>query len=328
MDANRSARRSVRSLGASILTLLPLLIGCRLPGWTVPTPPAPVVLSAQPTSQEILAAIAGNGNAVRQLQSQVRVSVQDLPSLSGQLAIERPRRLRMQANLLGVGGTAVDVGSNDESFWIVMPSGMPGAAPLFLYARHEEFAATLARQRMPLQPEWISDALGLLTLTPETSVEGPFPRADGNWELRLRAPAPQGVVTRVVMVERGTARVLEQTWYDGNLRPLVTARSSDFEYQPSPGVSLPRKVTLTITPGTADQLTLALQMNGWRINQLMGGEALWIMPESQGAQAVDLGRPGAWMTGREGENTLPTHPVTTGTPAAAFRPQYRGRDFR
>lgn len=326
-----SKKRNAQTLrfGVAIAGLLVFATGCRLPFMPSRGPTAPVLLSAEPTANEIAMAVGDQSGRVQQVQAQVRLSVQDMPGLSGQMRFERPRRLRIQAKMLGIGGPGVDIGSNDESFWIWLQSNLPGVGPGFVYAKHEEFAATLSQQRIPLQPEWIADSLGLVTIPPQAMLEGPFKRNDKNWELRFREETAAGPMTRVLIVENGTARVIEQYWYDVNARLLAQARSSDFEYLEPPSVSMPRRVVLTVAPGTADQMSLTLQMSGIAVNQPSGNEALWLMPDPGNVPSVDIGRPGGLSTGIP--TNLPTQlaPQQAPTyPETGFRPQFRGATYR
>ena len=309
------------------------MTGCQSVSWWSPSvPKAPVVLNATPTAQEIALTINQNAAKVHQLESQARVSVQDMPGITGKLAFEKPRRLRLQAKLLGVAGPGVDVGSNDQEFWIWLQTAMTGQQPLFLHANHQEFAATLAQQRTPIQPDWLIDALGMVQIDPASQIEGPIVRADKNWEIRVMTQTPSGPLTRILIVDRQRAWVLEQHWYDANQRPLAIARASDFVYYSSPDVSMPRRVELTVAPQTADQLVLTVQMSEHRINQLTGDPAkLWAMPRPDGVQTMDLGKPGMWMLGGAPTQVPepPTSPaVTTPVNSAAYTPQYRGRVYR
>ncbi|HAN98599.1 MAG TPA: hypothetical protein DCQ98_14710 [Planctomycetaceae bacterium] len=330
IDRRPSWSSPVRTaLGVSFV-LVGLLSGCRLPIGRTPALRTPEVLSAQPTAQELAAAVNANAGQVGQLQSQVRLSVQDLPGLSGQLIYERPRRLRLQARLLGVGGPGVDVGSNESDFWMWFQTSLPSSGPMFVHANHERFASTLAQQRLPLQAEWISDALGLATIPPDATLAGPFARNDRNWELHVVEQVPSGTLTRILVIERGTARVLEQHWYDDARRSLAIAQATDFEYLQPPGVNLPRRVILTIAPYTTDKMTLTLQMSGLRVNQSVTSAATFEMPDPGNTPRIDLGAPGAWM--QETAATAPpavTNVLSGDDPtSSAFRPQYRGRTLR
>ena len=133
----------------------------------------------------------------------------------------------------------------------------------------------------------------------------------------------------MLIVEAVTARVVEQFWYDSNSRLLAHARSSDFEYLDPPGVSMPRRVVLTVSPQTEDQMTLTLQMSGLMVNQATGNDQIWVMPRPEGVPAVDLGRPGAWMTSVPNDvSAMPAPVSTTGYPQHGYRPQYRGATYR
>lgn len=308
-------------------------LGCQSFSWWGPAPPeAPVVLQSMPTAQEIVLAIGQNSQRIQQLESQVKVSVQDMPGITGKLAFERPRRLRLQAKFLGLPGPGVDLGSNDSEFWVWLQTGGTGQAPVMLYANHYEFASTLSQQKTPIQPDWLIDAMGLVAIDPQAQLEGPIVRTDKNWEIRVRQWTPSGYITRVLVVDRQHAWVLEQQWYDDSGRVLGIARASDFTFYPGPDVSLPRRIELTIAPQTPDQMQLTLQMSGHRINQLSGdAEQLWLRPQPSGVQALDIGKPGMWMLGAA-PNPTSSDPVSTAPntnlPTATYTPQYRGRVYR
>ena len=330
---NRLYKQAWRLVGLGVIALCGLQTGCQSVSWWGPAvPQAPSVLQATPTAKDIALAISQNSQRVEQLESHARVSVQSMPAITGKLAFERPRRLRLQAKLLGVAGPGVDVGSNDEQFWIWLQTSMAGQAPLFLHANHQEFAATLSQQRTPIKPEWLIDAMGLIQIDPQAQLEGPIVRADKTWEIRLRTWTESGWLTRVLVVDQQKAWVLEQQWYDANNRVLAIAKASDFAFYPGPDVSMPRRVELTVGPRTPDQLTLTLQMADHRINQLSGDPSqLWAMPQPNGVQTLDIGKPGMWMLGGPGDS-MPSPPLTTApstnTPTASFTPQYRGRVYR
>ncbi len=308
-------------------------VGCQSFSWWGPAAPeAPVVLQSMPTAQEIVLAIGQNSQRIQQLEAQVKVSVQDMPGITGKLAFERPRRLRLQAKFLGLPGPGVDLGSNDAEFWVWLQTGGTGQRPVMLYANHEEFTATLSQQKTPIQPDWLIDAMGLVAIDPQAQLEGPIVRTDKNWEIRIRQWTPSGMMTRVLVVDRQHAWVIEQQWYDESGRVLGIARASDFVFYPGPDVSLPRRIELTIAPQTQDQMQLTLQMSGHRINQLSGdSEQLWLRPQPSGVQALDIGKPGMWMLGAA-PNHNASDPVSTAPntnlPTATYTPQYRGRVYR
>ena len=330
--------QTLRSMSRTWVTLVLFLmisfqVGCQSFLWWGPAAPeAPIVLQSTPTAQEIALAIGRNSQRIQQLESQVKVSVQDMPGITGKMAYEIPRRMRLQAKFLGLPGPGVDLGSNDDEFWVWLQTGGTGQAPMMMYANHVEFAQTLSKQKTPIRPDWLIDAMGLVALQPQSEFEGPIVRTDKNWEIRVRTLTPAGVITRVLVVDRQHAWVLEQQWYDEFNRVLAIARASDFFYYPGPDVSLPHRVELVVAPQTPNQLQLTLQMSGHRINQLGGDVAqLWAKPNPPGVQTLDIGKPGMWMMGGPpipaAPDPISTAP-TTNSPSTSFTPQYRGRVYR
>ena len=100
--------------------------------------------------------------------------------------------MRLQAKFLGLPGPGVDLGSNDDEFWVWLQTGGTGQAPMMMYANHVEFAQTLSKQKTPIRPDWLIDAMGLVALQPQSEFEGPIVRTDKNWEIRVRTLTPAG----------------------------------------------------------------------------------------------------------------------------------------
>src|SRR4051812_2134546 len=74
--------------------------GCNFHRWMrreVASPP-PVAFAALPSPMEAVAAVNANTNRVQTLHSQgASLSIPGLPSIGAEVAVERPRRLRVKA---------------------------------------------------------------------------------------------------------------------------------------------------------------------------------------------------------------------------------------
>lgn len=250
---------------------------------------APIVFQARPSQQQLIESINANSSKIYQLQSQVRLTVEGLPGLSGDIALERPNRFRLNASLLGVGGNGVDVGSNDEVFWIWVKSPLPGQPPEILYARHDEFANSPMKEQIPIDPAWIRDAIGLTEISPQAAHEGPFVRTNGDLELRTSLETASGRMTRLTIVDPKYGWVKEQSLLNSRLQTILVARSSSFRYYQEADVSLPQRIEIDFLPGTADAQKLTLDASGYQINQLNGSpDQLWSMPKSPGVRVRNL----------------------------------------
>ncbi len=249
-------------------------------------PQAPAVLTPTSTVAEIVAAVNTNTDRVQTYQANkasfTMPGMAGLPLLSGSIAAERPRRFRLRA-VTTLTGPEVDLGSNEERFWVWARRNEP--AGIFT-ARHDQFATSPARQQMPIDPLWLSEALGLPSLDPSASYQGPFPHGNGTIEIRAQVSTPTGLVTKVYMVDRRTAQVREQHLYDAAGSLTASALAKRFYYDAISGASLPEEVEIRVP---AAQLTLKIHTGPIVVNApLIESSQLWQMPQLNGFPVVDL----------------------------------------
>lgn len=253
-------------------------VGCRSHSWLRRggSDPPPVAFSALPSPSEAVAAVNANTNRVQSLQSQgATISIPGAPTIGADIAIERPRRLRLRAKTQ-LTGAELDLGSNDELFWL-WAARMPDSSVFF--ARHDQFASSRARQMLAVEPQWLIEALGLVEIDPASVIEGPH--ADGNDRVKLRTTLSTagGQYTRLLLLHNRYAWVLEQHVYDEQGQLIASARNSGHEYHTVDGVSLPRKIEVQVPQGL---LRLQLDVDRWGINQpLAEGAAAFELPRSQ-----------------------------------------------
>ena len=121
----------------------------------------PVVFRRTPTQAELVQHITNNNSKFRQLSSDLRVSLDGTHKLRGTMQLELPRRLRIKAGVMGVSQFGVDVGSNEQDFWVWTKVNLPNQKPAIFHASHEGFknAQTSVRQAIPLEPVWLLDCL-------------------------------------------------------------------------------------------------------------------------------------------------------------------------
>ena len=290
------------------------------PGWRNPWatlgPPAPSVLATGASVPEIIAAVNQNTARIQTYTANnATLTVPGMPGpmLQGNIAIERPQRFRLRAGT-ALTGPELDLGSNEQLFWFWVKRNVP---PALYYTRHEQYMTSAARQVLPVEPSWLMDALGLITLDPNAAYEGPFARSDGSMELRGQISTPSGTMTRVVVVDPNRAWVLEQHLYDPAGKPVASAVAQRHRYDPINQVSLPERVAINV-PGA--QLALTLDMGQIAVNQPVGDAQMFALPVIDGFPAVDLstlGPPpvGAAPTTSAAAPELPAMP----SPYARFR---------
>jgi hypothetical protein len=261
-------------------------------------PPPPPTFTAPPTLEQVITAVNANTGRIRQLQSDnAIVSAQGVPALKANLAVEPPRRMRLRADV-AISGPVLDVGSNDDLFWLWFKFD---PQPAIYYARHDEFAVSPARQWLPLGPGWLAEALGLVWLDPGAHYEQQTSTgADGRMTLRWSVEEPGGELTRVAVIDTTYAWVLEQHAFDSGGRLVASWRASQHRYYPAEGVSLPHRVEVQIP---AAQAAFQIDVDSYAINRLYGDpQNLWSMPRLDGYPAVNLADPRLAESG----DTLPT----------------------
>ena len=282
-------------------------------------PVAPQILAENAPREQIIAAINQNSSRIRSLTATgASITVPDmlgLPLLSGNIAAERPGRFRLTAGT-AVSGQEIDLGSNDELFWIWIRRNQP---PGVYFCRHDQFANSNIRQMMPVEPSWLLAALGMVDIDPATVIDGPTPAADGNVELRTWMPSSSGTLQRVLLIDGRRGLVSGQYVYDqGGKTLLASAVAESQRYDPVQQVSTPQVVSIRLP--TAN-IALKINLGNVQINQLSADPAqLWAMPTFDGAPQYNLGGPAAGtpLPGRGAIHPLNTGIVPVSYPATSY----------
>ncbi|HZZ72230.1 MAG TPA: hypothetical protein VFE24_08245 [Pirellulales bacterium] len=249
-------------------------------------PAPPQILQASPTLEQIELAVNTNSAHVLSLDApNASLSGTGFPTLRTSLAFDRPRRIRMRAET-GFTGPEVDLGSNDELFWFWVKRSTP---PALYFCRHDQLAISNFRQIMPVEPEWLIEALGVTTFDPAVTSQGPFPVHGGRLEIRSPRSSAAGNFTKITVVDEKTAIVLEQHLYDAKGTRIATAMTSNPRYFPEYQASMPQQVDIE---WPANQVHLHLDLNDYQLNTLHNVPSpLWQKPEYPGFANVDLARP-------------------------------------
>jgi hypothetical protein len=330
-------RRFNKSLG-SLLAVTLLLSACgatcqrqmMMNPFAAPGPAAPQVLMEGATRDQIVAAVNQNSSRIQSITATgVTITIPDmlgLPLLSGNMAAERPGRFRLTAGTIA--GQELDIGSNDEMFWMWVRRNQP---PALYFCRHAQFANSNIRQFMPIEPSWLLAAMGIVDIDPASVIEGPIPsaRGPGTVELRSWLPSASGRLQRVTVIDARRAWVIEQDVYDqSGTTLLASARADSHRYYEREQVSLPDRVTIQLP--TAN-LRMTINLGVVQINQITANSGqLWTLPTYPGAQAVDLGNavPGTPLPGATAPSPLsgivptsfPSYPTTPYPVTPAYAP--------
>lgn len=275
-----------------VVALTCLLAACSascLPRNLTPSnPPAPRAFTGVPTLQDVVRVVNTNTERVQRLQmAGATLAIDNYPDLRANLAVERPRRLRLQAGTPWT-GPELDLGSNDQLFWVWVKHQQP---PGVYYARHQQWESGALRGVLPVAPSWIIEAIGLVHFDPQARHEGPYPRGPGRLEVRSPGSFGSGESTRVTVVDSVYGWVVEQSLIDYRGQQLARAVMSQHQYDPVHAVSLPRRIDITIRPAG---LAFTLRATEVVVNATSTGgdpDPLWTMPRIADTDYVDLGDP-------------------------------------
>ncbi|MEX2357794.1 MAG: hypothetical protein WEE51_05655 [Pirellulaceae bacterium] len=259
--------------------------GCPMMQRTDPMHQPPVVFQETASLDQLIAHVNGNTAKVQSLESTgASVSVKGFPAARANLYMVPPKRFRLIAET-SLTGQLLDLGSNDQEFWLWgKMMNLPGQ----LYARHDQFQYTAARQMMPVEPHWVSYALGLVTFEPTDQHEGPRMTNAGHYEIRSQVSSGSGPLTKVTIIDRSHGNVLEQHVYDAQGTTLVSAMASNHRFDVSTGVTLPYKVDIRLPQSGLD---FSVSVIGYRINQMADTQAMFQRPERSDVRSINLADP-------------------------------------
>ena len=284
-----------RSIGLLVVVAALAASGASCPqairGYQVGVSPLPRVLPAQASLEQIVATVHDNTRRVRSyLAPQAVLAVPGVPRLSAQVACEPPRRFRLRAQT-AVTGNELDIGSNDDLFWLWIRRHEP---PVMLFCRHDAYAQSAARKLLPLRADWMPELLGLVNFRAEDKHEGPYLLPDGRLEIRSRMVAPEGDMLKSTILDATTGLVMEQHLFTVAGERLASVRTSRHRVDPQSGAALPRLVEVS---WPASGVEFQLELNTITTNSPASDPGqLWQMPSYEGYTPVNLADPAVVIT--------------------------------
>jgi hypothetical protein len=245
----------------------------------------PRALPPAATQQQVIDVVNSNSAGIVSLYtSRGAISVPGLPSLRAMIAFQRDRNFRLRADTAFT-GTEVDIGSNDQLFWFWIKRNQP---PGLFFCRYDQFASSAARPLVPIEPDWLIRALGVVTFEPGVVHQGPTPISAGRLEIRTPPVLPGGN-TRVTVIDASRGVVLEEHVYNAQGTRLATALLTRHRRDPATGITLPRRVDLQLPAANNE---IGIDLTDLQINQLNPAQTeLWTKPSYPGYAEVDLADP-------------------------------------
>jgi hypothetical protein len=270
-----------------IVTGLFALSGANCPNWLrTQQPSLPPVLPLNPSLQQVIDVVNRNNGQIQSFSSnQATLTTPGAPSLRTVVAYSRPLSFRLHATH-PLTGAELDLGSNDALFWFWINRAEPKAV---YFCRHDQFAASPARQMVPIQPDWLIDALGVSTFDPALPHQGPYLLPGGRLEIRTIKETVDGPITKRTILDAAQGWVLGQEIYNAQSSLLVSSEASGYRQDPRTGLWMPRTVKIN---SPAAQFSMQLDLGNVEINVPPANPAeTFSMPNFQNSPPTDIGNP-------------------------------------
>jgi hypothetical protein len=239
------------------------------------------------TLEQITTAINRNSMSIRSISTEDASMMVPgvLFQLRSRIMFERPKKLRIQAGV-GLTGQELDFGSNDSMFWLWVRRLQMNE---MYYCRHDQFAICPMRSLVPIDPDWIIEALGVVEFSPSDKHEGPFKADDGNLMIVSRRQTQTGVFTKKTFIDAKNGWVLRQEMYNPQNELTAMAVSSNHTFDAATGIVYARHIEIQCQ-GAEGKMTLELGSVKFN-NQTAFASSMFTMPVFDGYKAVDINSP-------------------------------------
>ena len=225
-----------------------------------------------------------------------------MPELVGNLASSQPRNFRMVSSGRMV-SAKVDLGSNEEQFWVYVQ--VPTEKPMYVFASHTDFEAGRAKipGGIPFEPDWVMQALGMTTFPPTAQYNVKPSEKDRTYTLYWTATTPAGQqVTKEIVFDVDTAtgtrsQVKQHVVKDlrGKVICVADIKASK-AIQPGPGEGagpMAQYPTHIVLKWVEQKFEMDLTLENAQVNQPPNAEQakrLFTRPNVTNVPAIDLAK--------------------------------------
>ena len=247
-------------------------------------PPQEWTGAAQPTLEQITSGINRNSQLIRNFTTDnASVSVPGgLIPLHSRLTFERPRRLRIQGSVSSLGSQEFDFGSNDDIFWLWMRRNTGE----MWYCRHDQYHTSPLRSVIPIDPNWLIEALGIVEFKPTDQHFGPTRQADGSWEIVSHCQTPSGQFIKRTLVDSKIGWVVQQELYTPQRELVAMSKATKLDFDKGAGIYYVKRVEVQCQ-GMNGTMTIDLGSPTFNTTTPLAS-SMFVMPPYEGYRAVDL----------------------------------------
>lgn len=253
-------------------------------------------LSAESTAEQILARVNQNTyseyspSGLHSFRSDdITVRMSGVPaSMRASMVVEAPRNLRLRVAHPVTGGEAVDIGSNDEKFWVWMKES-PQRNVITCSHDHVAMASKVCPLPLPFRPDWLMEVLGVIPISGSGYEVHRAKARSPIVELVSIQKTPDHVpVRRIVKINTVYGVVTEHRVE--SVEGKMIAKASLFRHfrDPATKLILPRQINID-WPIDGQPIALSLEFKTIAFNSPAESVAMWTPPDMPGFPELDIG---------------------------------------
>lgn len=235
-----------------------------------------------PRLEEVVSHLNRNTELVHSWRaSRIRIHAQGVAiPLQGRLAVERGNHVRLEVT--SPRGGEVDIGSNDQQFWVWSRE----MKPAFVTCKHENTEVVRRSYGIPFETEWLMEALGVAPIPTDGMTLETSPSKN---EMRL----VQQVVTarghqlrRALLIDLKKGGVItEHSLYDYDGHRIAIAKLGAHYYDKPSGAVLPHRVSLD---WPRNQMAVTMEFGKIEVNPSSIPSQVWDLPVRRDCEMVEL----------------------------------------
>jgi hypothetical protein len=157
------------------------------------------------------------------------------------------------------------------------------------YCRHDLYPVSPVRSAIPIDPDWLIEALGMVEFKPTDQHFGPKRMSDGNWEIVSHCQTPSGQFIKRTLIDSKIGWVKRQELYTPQNELVALAEVSESKFDPSTGIYYVKCVSVQCQ-GMEGQMTIDVGSPTFNTSAAFAS-TMFTMPPFDGYRAVDLCAP-------------------------------------
>lgn len=221
-------------------------------------------------------------------------------SAPGKLHVEAPRNFRVNVSMPITEAELLDAGSNDDEFWFWTKDATP---QYLLTAHHADADLAMSHFRLPFEPNWVMEVMGVIPLDPNEYEMRRRPKGPLVELISIRS-APGGErVQKTLIVDTHQGRIIQHTLHGSDGRLIASASLGNYWRDPVSKLEVPRDVRLNFPEANLD---ITMQIHQPEINPDLP-ESIWQVPQKNGYKRLDMGQQVRLMQGNQGVTDAAQH---------------------